>query len=103
MKTQGLLTTMMAATGFGLVAVAQDTGREPGADELILLPDFESIDVNEDGMITASETQGLARLLREKHRLAFRFGTVDKNADGQINYQEYVAYDGELKQQLGIG
>lgn len=103
MKTQALLLTVMAATGFGLVAAAQDTGREPGADDLIVLPAFESIDVNEDGMITASETQGLARLLREKFRLAFRFGAVDKNADGQINHQEYLAYDGELKEHLGIG
>ena len=39
----------------------------------------------------------LTEMLKEEHEIAFQFEAVDRNRDGAINSQEYVAYDGVLK------
>jgi hypothetical protein len=99
-----LIATALIATPFAVAAIAQEGSPAPAAEdkELAVLPEFKAIDANEDGMIEATETESLAKMLREEHQVVFQFQTVDRNSDGLINAQEYVAYDGVLKERLGI-
>jgi len=99
MKEQ-LMAAALIATGFGLVAVAQEGA--PEEEELAVLPEFKSVDANEDGMIDVAETKELTEMLEEEHQIEFQFETVDENRDGLINNEEYVAYDAVLKERLGI-
>lgn len=97
-----LIATALLATPFAIAAVAQEGAPAPADKELAVLPEFKTIDANEDGMIEANETESLAKMLREEHQVVFQFQAVDRNSDGLINTQEYVAYDGALKERLGI-
>jgi hypothetical protein len=96
-----LLATGLAATAFAQ-AVAQGPAQAAAEEELAVLPEFKAVDANEDGGIQAAETEGLAKMLKDQHQIAFQFEAVDRNRDGEINPQEYVAYDGVLKERLGI-
>ena len=81
-------------------ALAQEEA--PKQAELAVLPEFKTVDANENGMIEATETAALAKMLRDEHQIVFQFDSVDRNKDGAINAAEYVAYDGMLKERLGI-
>ncbi len=100
MNTKLLATTLVLA-GFATAGTAQE-GAETGAEELAVLPDFNAVDANEDGMIQATEAEPLAKLLEEDHNVEFRFEVVDENRDGQIDTAEYLSYDIMLAEQLGI-
>jgi Ca2+-binding EF-hand superfamily protein len=93
-----LLATGLAATAFAQAVSSQ----APTDEELAVLPEFEAVDANENGRIEAGETEDLAKMLNDQHQIAFQFEAVDRNRDGLINPQEYVAYDGVLKERLGI-
>jgi len=102
-----LLATGLAATalGYGQAAAPPARPAEPlqaTEQELAVLPQFKSVDANENGRIEASETEGLTEQLKEEHQISFQFEAVDRNRDGMINAQEYVAYDAVLKERLGI-
>ena len=97
----GLLATGLAATAFAQ-AVSEGPSQAPTEQELAVLPEFEAVDANENGRIEAAETEDLAKMLKDQHQIAFQFEAVDRNRDGLINPQEYVAYDGVLKERLGI-
>lgn len=108
MKKQ-LFPVALIATGLGatVLAFAQAVSPpaqpgQPTEQELAVLPEFKEVDANENGMIEAAETEGLAEQLREEHQISFQFEAVDRNRDGMINTQEYVAYDAVLKERLGI-
>ena len=92
----------LIATGLAATAFAQAVTPAPEEAELAVLPEFEAVDANENGMIEATETEGLAKMLKDQHQIAFQFESVDRNRDGRINVQEYVAYDAVLKERLGI-
>jgi Ca2+-binding EF-hand superfamily protein len=92
----------LLATGIAATAFAQAVTQAPADEELAVLPEFEAVDANENGMIEATETESLAKMLKDEHQIAFQFDSVDRNQDGQINTQEYVAYDAVLKERLGI-
>jgi hypothetical protein len=94
--------TALIATGLGATAIGQGLAQAPAEEELAVLPEFEAVDVNEDGRINPSETEPLAEMLEDQHQIEFQFPTVDRNRDGAIDLQEYVAYDGVLKERLGI-
>jgi hypothetical protein len=91
----------LLATGLGATAFAQVVS-QPDEPELAVLPEFKTVDANENGMIEAAETEGLTEQLKEEHQISFQFEAVDRNRDGMINTQEYVAYDAVLKERLGI-
>ena len=93
----------LIATGLGATALAfAQAVSEQKEPELAVLPEFKSVDANENGMIEAAETERLAEQLKEAHQITFQFEAVDRNRDGMINTQEYVAYDAVLKERLGI-
>ena len=98
---KALFPLALLATGLGAAALAQEVA-EQTEPELAVLPEFKSVDANENGMIEANETEDLAEQLKEEHEIAFQFEAADRNRDGMINTQEYVAYDGVLKERLGI-
>lgn len=100
MNTKLLATTVVLA-GFAAAGAAQE-GAETNAEELAVLPEFEAVDTNEDGMLQATEAEPLATLLEENHNVEFRFEVVDENRDGQIDAAEYLSYDILLAEQLGI-
>ena len=116
-----LLATALVLAGFATGVAAQEGAppQAPGAaqqgpgappagaaateeEELAVLPEFKAVDANEDGMIQENETEALAKVLEEDHRIEFQFDVVDENRDGQINNAEYVAYDAMLAERLGI-
>jgi len=101
-----LFPVALLATGLGATVLAYAQAVSPPAQpteqELAVLPEFESVDANENGMIEAAETEGLAEQLKDEHQISFQFEAVDRNRDGAINTQEYVAYDAVLKERLGI-
>lgn len=109
-----IIVTAFIATGFGTVALAQDEGAAPAPapapapaapapqEELGVLPVFDAVDANRDGMIDASEGEMITETLEEEHQIAFQFETADRNSDGLINNEEYVAYDAMLQERLGI-
>lgn len=104
-----ILVTAVIAAGFGTAALAQQQGQAPGQSpapgaeqELAVLPAFDTVDANKDGMIDQTEGATLTELLEQEHEVTFEFDTVDENSDGMINDQEYVAYDAMLKERLGI-
>lgn len=93
----------LIATGLGATALAfAQAVPEQKEPELAVLPAFKSVDANENGTIEAAETERLAEQLKEAHQITFQFEAVDRNRDGMINTQEYVAYDAVLKERLGI-
>ena len=62
------LTTLLAAFGFSMVALAQE------------LPAFEDVDQDSDGMISETEASAVEGL---------DFATADANQDGAISREEY--------------
>lgn len=105
MKKQ-IIATALVALGCGpAVWAQQEAGAGAGIaeeDELAVLPEFKSVDANEDGMIDTAEGEMLTDTLKEEHNVEFQFETVDRSQDGLIDVREYTAYDATLKQQLGI-
>ena len=102
-----IIVTALIATGFGTAALAQDEGAAPAPapapqEELGVLPVFDTVDTNRDGMIDATEGEMITEALEEEHQIAFQFETADRNSDGLLNSEEYVAYDAMLKERLGI-
>ncbi len=104
-----LFPVALLATGLGATALAFAQGvvqpsqpAQSTEQDLAVLPEFTEVDSNENGMIEAAETEGLAEMLKEEHQISFQFEAVDRNRDGAINTQEYVAYDAVLKERLGI-
>ncbi len=100
MKTQ-LIVTALFATSLGTVAAAQEKDANP-EEELAVLPAFDTVDANEDGMVDAAESETLMKVLEEEHQITFQFEAADSNQDGLINSREYIAYDAVLKDRLGI-
>jgi hypothetical protein len=93
------LATLLIATGFGAAAVAQEEGAEEG---LTVLPPFEAVDANEDGMIDTAESEMLTEVLADQHQIEFQFAAADANRDGVIDGEEYTVYDEVLSEALGI-
>jgi hypothetical protein len=106
MKTiKQVLAGAFIATAFGTIALAQEgapEGEGAPSEELAVLPQFEAVDANQDGMIDQTETEALAEVLADEHEIAFEFESVDQSQDGVIDSQEYIAYDFALREQLGI-
>lgn len=96
-----LIATVLVVSGFGSAVLAQQGAPVP-EDALAVLPVFEAVDANKDGMIDSAESEALSEVLKEEHEIVFEFDAVDENSDGLINSQEYVAYDTALKEELGI-
>jgi hypothetical protein len=85
MKTR--LTTLLIAAGLSASALAQE--RESP------LPEFGTIDENEDGLIDQAEAKLLLEALEEAG-IEFEFETVDANMDGAIDLVEYAEYEEAL-------